>query len=236
MSILIFSLWGIQIAAKLATAAKLAHAGMARRWWGIVLWCLATAAKSLYLVYRYNVSGKRGYAAALEALQLVDYAAGVLLVGFVCWRVAQHFADAYKVWGVLAAYAAMAAAIALSTTGLLAPDGAPYAAFHMIARQWNLATLLVCLAAFALYDGPLTVNSRIAKWGLLAFTTGEFVANFGLRMNWVAPGQLVTVMGPIVAVAAWSLISEGGEGQPSPDPLHGSEGRRLSRWSFLSTR
>jgi hypothetical protein len=228
MSIFLFALWGAQILGKLIAAAHLARLP---RWRGLAVWCLLTATKSLYLIYRYNAGGLRAYSASLEAWQPFDFVMGVLLVGCIAWRIAEHFTDAYKVWGVLAVYGAFATALAIGTSGLLAPVGAPFAALHGLARQWDLAMLLTVLGVCALYDGPISVNAKIAKWGLLAFVAGEFVANLLLRLNIVAVGQFVTLAGPLVAVASWGLISVDGERQPPPDPLHGTGEGRLARWT-----
>lgn len=229
MSTIVFSLWGIQIGAKLLVLLRILHQRLSREWWGLMLWCACTMAKSLHLVWAYRSGRTRGYAAALQAWQPWDFLMSILLVAFIGWRVARGLRKPWKVWVVLVAYGLVGIAVALSTQGFWHPQSERFVGLLVAQRNWNLITLVACVGVFGLYDLRVSVNAGRARTGMLWMAYGEFASTI-LVGHANALAQLANLGSSLIALVVWFRMTHAGETQPPLDVFDGTAERRLARF------
>lgn len=235
MSILIWSLWALQIFAKLVTGSIIARRGLAGRYWGLMIWLLVGAGKSAMLACIRYSHGVRAYTDAWQAFKPLDYALSGILICTMLYAVASHYGKPRGVFALMTIFGMFAAFATLFTAHIGIPEWTwAYRWTLNWSKNWNMFAFLMAAGVITFYGGPVSRNTRKLRTAVLAVTAADYVSYLVMRWSagaywWVAGAQVCLQLGPVVACAMVGGMRGNGEERPERDILSEQAARRMVR-------
>lgn len=218
----------VGILARLAVAGAIARRGLAGKYPAVMLYLVAGAARSSWLIWC-GVHSPTGYHDAWISTQALPIILTTLLVWQLHWIMAEHFRGVRRFAAVLVAvYFGIGVGVAILTAGLGQPPwNAQAAAPIAIQRHFMLGALLVlALSRHYWYASPTTElrrNVRLLVDSLFLALAVEWLALVVIRglpigtLVWVAEYAIAAV--PVALAVAWWHLRPSGEAWTRPEAI-----------------
>lgn len=240
MSTLIFTCWGLAIAAQFGLLSILVRRRIAFFYWGVTAWATVGVGSGLHLVYTYMQYGVYPW----RQWQPFTLAAMILLTADVAHKLARHWPARTFGWVVNGIFAALSLAAMAWVARIIpsAPWGAD-AAMVKLSEHFSLACATTIGLNWMVYSIPLDSwrrNARLHVRAALSLTGACGLAYFLAAANKstasIAVANLTLTIAPIVASVGWARMSRGGESYRMQRPhdglleaLEGIDRKRLDR-------